>query len=38
MLTYNEFIHPIPDITMGEFRGQVDLVKPLLLRCMPGKP
>ena len=37
-MTYNEFIHPIPDITMAEFRGDVDPVEPPLLRRMPGRP
>ena len=37
-MAYNEFIHPIPDITMAEFKGDVDPVEPPLLRRMPGRP
>ena len=37
-MAYNEFIHPIPDITMAEFRGGVDPIEPLLLCRMPDRP
>ena len=37
-MEYNEFIHHILNITMVEFKGQVDPVEPLLLCHMPGIP
>ena len=38
LMAYNEFIHPILDVTMAEFRSGVDPVEPSLLRRMPGRP